>query len=79
MVPYMVTERNAQGMSVGHVKYLWNCNESATDLLQIAMDRFVKEKIAQRIGLVTVFHSVKPFPCQSLADPVRCFYGYLLH
>ena len=67
----MVTERDAQGMRVGHVKVLRNCYESATDLLQTAMDRCADEKIAQRIGLVTVFQSVKPFPCQSLADLVR--------
>ena len=29
------------------------------------------KKIAQRIGLMTVFLIRKPFPCQSVADPVR--------
>ena len=31
MVPYMVTDRDAQGMRVGHVKDLRNCHGSATD------------------------------------------------
>ena len=29
------------------------------------------EKIAQRIGLLTVFFIHKPFPCQSVSDPIR--------
>ena len=41
------------------------------DLSQSATDRFVDEKIVQRIGLMTVFLIRKPFPCQSVADPVR--------
>ena len=42
-------------MRVGHVKDLWNCHGSTTDLLQTATDRFADEKTTQRIGLVTVF------------------------
>ena len=51
MVPYMLTDRDAQGMGLGHAKDLRNC----TDLLQTTTDRFADEKIAPRIGLVTVF------------------------
>ena len=44
------------------------------DLLQTAMDRFVKEKIAQRIGFVTDFNpqTLSVAVCiRSIADPVR--------
>ena len=34
-------------------------------------DRFADEKTAERIGLLTVFLIRKPFPCQSVVDPVR--------
>ena len=54
---------------------------TATDLLWTTRDRFVDEKMAQRIGLMTVFLINKPFSCQSIADPVRSgnvFYRYLL-
>ena len=58
----MVTDRDAQGMRVGQVK-----DYGTADLLRTATDRFVDEKIAQRI----VFLIRKPCPCQSVADPVR--------
>ena len=51
----MVTDWDAQGMRVGHVKDLRNCHGSVIDLLWTATDRFADEKTAQRIGLVTVF------------------------
>ena len=51
----MVTDRDAQGMGVGHLKDLRNCHGSATDLLWTATDMFADEKIAPRIGLMTVF------------------------
>ena len=47
----MVTDRDAQGMRVGHVKDLRNCQGSATD----RHGQVVDEKIAQRVGLMTVF------------------------
>ena len=40
------------------------------DFLRTATDRFADEKIAPRIGLMTVFLIRKPFPCQSIADPL---------
>ena len=40
------------------------------------LDRFADEKTAQWTGLLTVFLIRKPFPCQSVADPVRS--GYVL-
>ena len=58
-------------MMVGHVKDLQNCLRSVMDLLQTITDRFADEKTAQRIGLLTVFLTRKPFLCQSIADPVR--------
>ena len=49
-----------------------------TDLLRISYgqppcpkDRFADEKTALRIGLLTVFLICKPFPCRSVADPVK--------
>ena len=36
-------------------------------------DRFADKKTVQRIGLLTVFFNLlicKPFPCQSIADPL---------
>ena len=41
------------------------------DMLRTATDRFADEKIAPRIGLVTVFLIHKPRPCQYVANPVR--------
>ena len=52
--PYMVTDRDAQGMGASHVKDLRNCHGSPTDLPWTTMDRFADEKIAPRIGLMTV-------------------------
>ena len=68
----MVTDGYAQGMGGGHVKDLRNCHRSSTDLLRTATDRFSDEKIAQRIGLMTVLIRE---PCQQIR---QCFYGYFL-
>ena len=62
----------------GHVKDLWNCHGSSADLLRNATDRFMDEKMAPRIGLMTVFLICKPFLCQSVADPsmfLRIFFA----
>ena len=40
---------------MGHVKDLRNCHGSVKDLLRTTTDRFADEKIAPRIGLMTVF------------------------
>ena len=47
MIPYMVTDRDAQGIRVGHVKDLWNCHGSTTD----PTDTVADENTVQRIGL----------------------------
>ena len=68
----MVTGKDAQGMRGGrHVKDLRNCHRSSMDLLRTTTDMFADEKIAPRIGLMTVFLICKPCPCQFIADPVR--------
>ena len=41
---YMATDGDAQGMRVGHVKDLQNCEGPVRDLLRTAMDRFADEK-----------------------------------
>ena len=58
LVPYMVTDRDAQGIGVVMLKIYG----TARDLQQIsygplqnAMNWFTDEKIAPRIGLMTVF------------------------
>ena len=67
----MVTDRDAQGMGVVMLKIY----ETATGLPQIsygplrkATDRFAYEKIAPRIGPLTVFNP-QTLSCQSVADP----------
>ena len=44
MIPYMVTDGDAQGIRVGHVKDLWNGHGSTTDTV-------ADENTVQRIGL----------------------------
>ena len=56
---------NWQGLRVGHEKYL----RISYGPPRCPMDRFVDEKTAQRIALLTVFLIRKHFPCQSVADP----------
>ena len=60
-------------MRVDHVKDLWICHGSSTDLLQSTT-----ETQGQVCGCPfdCFFLIRKPFPCQSVADPVRS--GYVL-
>ena len=67
MVLCMVIDRDAEGMRVGHVKYLRNCHGSATDLLRITTNRFAYEKDWS----FDCFLIRKPFLWQSVDDPVR--------
>ena len=66
MVPYMVTDRDAQGMRVDHVKDLSNCHRSATDRHR----QVCRCKDCTKDWSCDCFLIRKPFSCQSVADPV---------
>ena len=60
MVSYMVTDRDAQGMRVGHVKIYG----PATDLQRTSL--WIKR--LHKGWSYDCFLIRKPFPCQSVAD-----------